>query len=137
MPNENCICSQQVHQIAQQLAGPVDLTPANKGQVPDDRGGLYAIYKKNPLPNSPECLWVGRAGHSGGSLRHRIFAQHYGGGGVGAGSDLVQQVQSRGLANNKAAAQAWIAANCEVRWLPLPDIEYALKQLLNPSWSVR
>ncbi len=53
MPNENCICSQQVHQIVQQLAGPVDLTPANKGQV------QFTRRTRSPIrPNV--CGWVGQ-----------------------------------------------------------------------------
>jgi hypothetical protein len=140
MTNQDCVCFKQPHEIAQQLKGPVFLGQENASQVPDDCGGVYAIYNK--MKNPPECLWVGRAGQNGGSLRSRIFTQHLKQGhDINAGSDLIYKVQLKIFGSctpeNRQHAQKWIAENCEVRWLALPDIEYALKKHLNPTWTKR
>jgi hypothetical protein len=113
---------------------PMAFTLSNEKNVPTLHG-IYAIYTK-----SRACLHAGRTRTT--SLRNRLFAQHFRGGGKGAGSDLVQKIQSRGYANDKLNAQAWIEQNCLVRFIVVADplarhwAELRLLSHLRPLWCV-
>ena len=112
----------------------VAFDPSNREGVPIAHG-LYAIYTTKGV-----CLHAGRT--QSANLQHRLFTQHYAGGGAAAGSDLVQKIQSRKVAANKASAQAWIRTNCVFKWVEVPNpvmrhwAEHRLLSFLRPIWCV-
>jgi hypothetical protein len=101
--------------------------------------GLYAISKVNALPG--DYLHAGRTGHGKRGLRGRVWDQHFGGGGRGAESDLVQKVQDFGFAQGRERAKAWIQLNCMVQWVVVEDedtrkwAEHFLLSVLQPLWG--
>jgi hypothetical protein len=83
--------------------------------------GVYLIARRDRLPG--EYLHAGQSPRAKGGLRSRVWTQHFTGGGVGAGSDLVQKVIDKGKAESKPEAQEWIRANCVVQWLVEEDVD--------------
>jgi hypothetical protein len=101
--------------------------------------GLYLIRQKN----GPAGLYL-RAGKTKNAklgLRSRVWVQHYGGGGKGAGSDLLQKVIDKGKAVGREDAKAWIRANCVVQWIVEPDealrgwTEHYILSIVRPAWG--
>jgi hypothetical protein len=124
----------------------------NWAQIPPTLG-VYAIYLiKDVSLSSGEiagrCLHAGASGIPRGNrparpdgLRGRL-TEHFGGGGQGAGSDLVEKVQKRGFATNRTDAQMWISNNCSVRWLSgsyddafVRWAEHRLFSVVQPLWG--
>jgi hypothetical protein len=112
----------------------VAFDPSNRDVVPTSHG-LYAIHTTKGV-----CLHAGWTRSK--TLQHRLFTQHYAGGGKGAGSDLVQKIQSKNVTDSKTSAQKWIRANCVFRWLEVPErvtrhwAEHRLLSFLRPIWCV-
>jgi hypothetical protein len=108
--------------------------PSKRNDVPIAHG-LYAIYTIKGV-----CLHAGRTATK--NLQHRLFTQHYAGGGIGAGSDLVQKIQTQKVAADKTSAQTWIRTNCIIRWVEVSDpvmrhwAELRLLSCLRPIWCV-
>jgi hypothetical protein len=67
--------------------------------------GLYAIYT-----TTGECLYAGQSAN----LRNRLLRDHFAGGGKSAGSDLIQQVQDRGRAVDRASARGFMEGSLRV-----------------------
>ena len=126
----------QLNEIVRLLVSkePVAFDPSNRQKVPTTHG-LYAIFTTNGV-----CLHAGMTRSA--NLQHRICRQHYAGGGNGAGSDLIQKIQSRKVADSRSAAQKWIKENCVFKWLEVPDsvmrhwAEHRLLSHLRPIWCV-
>jgi hypothetical protein len=126
----------QLDEIVQLLMSreAVAFDPSKRNDVPTCHG-LYAIHTAKGV-----CLHAGKTRSA--NLRHRLFTQHYAGGGKGAGSDLVQKVQSKNVTDSKPSAQKWIRTNCVFRWLEVPDsvtrhwAEHRLLSYLRPIWCV-
>jgi hypothetical protein len=125
----------------------------NWAQIPSTLG-VYAIYlTKDVCPS--KGLIVGRCLHAGASgiprgnrpagpngLRGRLRDNHLNGGGQGAEGDLVEKVQRRGFATNRADAQMWISNNCGARWLSgsyddafIRWAEHRLLSQVQPLWG--
>lgn len=134
----NTLTDEQLDCIVRELTSQnsIKLHPRHRGQVPDAYG-LYAIYT-----NQGVCLHAGRTTSQNSNLQKRIFDQHYAGGGKGAGSDLVQKVQSNCFAPDRRQAQVWIAENCVVRFVVVADpvtrhwAEHRLLSHLRPIWCI-
>jgi hypothetical protein len=113
-------------------SNPIPFEPRYSRKVPHSPG-LYAIFRKD----TGECLHAGQAK----DLWNRLFVQHYKGGGKGAGSDLIQKVQTHGCARDRASSQDWIRVHCLIQWLEEPDreirhwAEHRLLSRLRPIWS--
>jgi hypothetical protein len=126
----------QLDEIVERLMSreAVAFDPSKRKDVPTSHG-LYAIHTTKGV-----CLHAGRTRTA--NLQHRLFTQHYAGGGKGAGSDLVQKIQSKNVTDSKTSAQKWIRINCVVRWLEVPDsvtrhwAEHRLLSYLRPIWCV-
>ncbi len=114
--------------------------------------GLYGIFLNRDIDVAKDlirdrCLRAGRGGilrkgNLHGNLRSRIYDQGLMGGGQNAQADLVQIVQDRGYAQNRADAQQWIINNCYVRWISIPFddrfftwAEHRLLSVLQPIWG--
>jgi hypothetical protein len=128
------VFSKQLDEVIESLLlrNPLDFEQTKKDAPTSP--GLYAIF----CIGTEKCLHAGKSKN----LRHRLLVQHYSGGGIGAGSDIVQKIQSNGLAEDRASAQKWIQSNCLFRWIEEPDhetrhwAEHRLLSYLRPVWCI-